>query len=124
MKKTLSILLAVIIAAACFSMLGCSSGTAEIPSDSPYIGAWKAVKAVALGEETPIEEVLEEGDYIITLNADGTATAVYGENVNCKWVITKEGVKLTEGTRLTLKSEDGYLMANLLGVKLYFEKQK
>ena len=122
-KKATAILLALLFAASCVSLIGCSGGNTKIPADSPYIGSWKAVKAVALGEETPIGEVLDEGDYVIILNADGTASSIYGETVNCKWSITNNGVKLIDGTRLTLKSEDGMLMANLFGVKLYFEKQ-
>ncbi|MBR3438914.1 MAG: hypothetical protein IKH13_05360 [Clostridia bacterium] len=71
MKKLLAVVLCVVLAGSCLVCLT-SCGKQDL-SQSPYLGTWKATKATFKGEEQDINEVLKSGDFIITLNGDGTA---------------------------------------------------
>ena len=124
MKKMLMLMSIIMVVVACFFVTGCgNSKKAEIPADSPYIGTWEATKVEFKGEEQDINEVLDKGKYTIKLNADGTAVSEYGETVNARWEITKNGVKLTDGVRMKLEDNDGVLSTKIIGLTLYFEKQ-
>ena len=93
MKKFISFLCVMAFAVSLLALAGCG-GSKEIPADSPYIGTWKAVRAELMGEAAEMDEVLE-GEWIITLKADGTveqqSTDESGTGV---WSITKDGIKV------------------------------
>lgn len=125
MKKTLTILCALIITISCIALAGCGKGgNGTDASDSPYLGTWKAVTAEALGQEVPIAEVLDY-DLTLTLNADGSAQLeADGEVANGKWSESGTEVKVSgSDMNMTLKDEGGKLSTSIVGVTIYFEKQ-
>ncbi len=118
MKKTLAIICAAIIALSCVFLSGC--GESKPSPDSQYIGTWKAVTAGIGDEIDPAEEVFTNG-FVFTLNADGTAIVNSdGQEEKQTWTETSKGVKI-DG--MEYKNEDGKLTANIIGVKIVFEKQ-
>ena len=128
MKKTLAILLIMILAFSCVMLSGCGgSSDSTPPADSQYIGTWGPTKAIFKGEETDINEVLEESEYFtITLNADGSAVLVSSEETTeGNWSETKEGFKIKgDDLNMKFKNEDGVISFSLLGVDLVFEKME
>ena len=122
MKKTLSILCALLILALCVSLAGCGN-KGDIPADSPYIGTWKAVRATFKDEVMDVNEVLEK-DFIIILNQDGSASVDYDESGTGTWSLTDSGAKIKgDDLNIKLKMEDGTLTTSVLGMTFYFEKQ-
>ena len=122
MKKAISILC--ILSLLCIMLAACSSGGGEISPDSPYIGTWKAVKVALNGEETPIDEVLEE-EMIIVFDQDGKITVTSGDGESSgTWSETKDGAKSTGDVKMSFTMEDEYLTTKLLGVMFYLEKQE
>ena len=124
MKKFISILCVMAFAVSLLALAGCG-GSKEIPADSPYIGTWKAVRAELMGGATEMDEVLE-GEWIITLNADGTAeeqsTDESGIGV---WSITKDGIKVKlDGAKSALKFtyENNELSTKMVAT-FFFQKQ-
>ena len=130
MKKRFLILCITVISLVVVSLTGCGgsdSGSGKAPSsDSPYIGTWKATNAEFKDEKMDMAEVLEEGDYIVTLNEDGTGTSSYGdENESGTWTETDNGLKL-RGDDLKMDFVDegnGTLSCKVFGFKMFFEKQ-
>ena len=124
MKKFISILCVMAFAVSLLALAGCG-GSKEIPADSPYIGTWKAVRAELMGEATDMSEVLE-GEWIITLNADGTAVEQStDESGTGVWSITKDGVKAKlDGAKSSLKFtyENNELSTKLVAT-FFFQKQ-
>ena len=93
--------------------------------DNAYVGTWKAVKVVFRGEESPAEEVFENGDFILVLNADGTAeVSAEGEKSTANWSETQNGIKL-KGDEINVEATnaDGLLEMEVIGVHMFFEKQ-
>ena len=90
-----------------------AQSTAASVAESRYVGTWTAVKAELMGKEADLKEALGD-ELTLELNADGTGN----------WSETSDGVKLT-GTdmNMTLKNENGQLAMDLLGFRVYFEKQ-
>ena len=125
MKKFLKVFWVMILFISCISLTACGEEGGEISPDSPYIGTWTAYRAIFKDEEQPIEEVLDGAEWKLVLNADGTCESISTDAGKGKWWETKKGVKL-KGDDLNKEfvSEDGELYVNILGMKIYFEKQE
>ena len=125
MKKIISFLCVAALAVSLFALAGCG-GSKEIPADSVYIGKWEAVRAEMLGQSTTLEEALEGGKWIFTLNADGTAVEESAEEtVNGVWSITKDGIKVKlDGASKAIKfTAQGDELVTKLVASIYFAKQ-
>jgi len=124
MKKTVSILCVTIILISCVLLAGCGSKGGDIPADSPYIGTWKAVRTEFKDETADPAEMLG-GDFILELNADGTAKLITaGEEQTAPWSITSTGVKVKgDDVNMTFKSEGSTLTTSIIGVTIILEKQ-
>ena len=93
MKKILAIVLCVILAGSC--LVGLTACGKQDLTNSQYLGTWKATGAKFKGEDVDIKEALTSGDFIVTLNGDGTATLDSPDGVsNANWKETSKGVKL------------------------------
>ena len=129
MKKTLAIILVLILALSCVVLAGCGGGgsneSTTPPEDSQYIGTWQATKTQIGDEIEDIGDTLGEKPFIITLNADGTASVDYEEGAaDGTWKETKDGFKIEGGdTDLKFKYEDGVAKIGMLGFNIIFEKQ-
>ena len=138
MKKVFVILCVMLMTVSCVSC-GCgkqkeddggtpaaqsAQNTAASVAESQYVGTWTAVKAELMGKEADLKEALGD-ELTLELNADGTASLKSSEEESTgNWSETSEGVKLT-GTdmNMTLKNENGQLAIDLLGFRVYFDKQ-
>lgn len=126
-KKFLALVCSLAMVFACVLLVGCGGnsggGNADL-SDSKYVGTWVGKSASFMGEESPMEEVSEEG-YVLLLNADGTATFTSGDDeAVANWSETGKGIKLKgDDLNIEFKDKDGGLEAKIIGVQLYFEKQ-
>ena len=89
-------------------------------SGSKYLGNWR-LTSVSMKDK--YEE--PEEDYILTLNADGSAsfTAQSAQVEDYTWKEADYGVYLEGKSDLKLKDEGDYLMTKVLGVTLKLEKQ-
>ena len=124
MKKIISVLCILALAASLFALAGCG-GTKEIPADSAYIGTWEAVRAEMMGEETPMEEVLEGNDWFFDLKADGTAVERSGDDSETgTWWLTKDGIKVKIGDSKAVKlTMEGDNLVIKMVAKVFFEKK-
>ena len=117
MKKSIAIVLCLVIVFSCLSLTAC--GGKKDLSDSKYVGTWKATY-LSLKDETG---ELEEDTYLI-LNPDGTAEFVSDDEVStCNWQETKNGFKLTGDTKLKFTDDGDGIVTTILGVGLHFERQ-
>ena len=95
------------------------SGKTDL-SDSKYVGTWKAEK-MALKDES--EEL--SGEWILTLNGDGTGKYVSeGETTSITWELTDGGFRTKGDTKLKFKDDGDKIKTKILGVDLIFKKQK
>lgn len=116
MKKRLAILLSLAMVLT-FALAACG-GSGDDLSDSKYVGSWKA-SAVTLGEESG--EL--EGDYILTLNGDGTGTFASEDDVSeFTWQLTSDGFKTKGDIKLKCKDDGDGIYTDFLGVSLHFER--
>ena len=114
MKKTLILLLSVVMVLT-FALAACGGGSEDL-SDSKYVGTWKA-QSMSLGDES--EDF--EGEYILTVNGDGTGTFSGEDEVNeFTWHLTSDGFKTKGDTKLTFKDEGDGIVTKLIGVELHF----
>ena len=125
MKKYLAFFAVIMLFCTLFA--GCGSSEAgSIPTDSPYIGKWTAVKATFKDEETSMEDVVGE-EFYFTLKADGTADVKdEGEDTTGTWAHTNEGFKLRikdAKTDLKFRPEGDSIVMTLMGFNIYFERQ-
>ena len=120
MKKHISIMIISIMVLSALALTACGGGSSEDLSDSKYVGTWKATAMEVLDEsEAP------DGDWILTINGDGTGTlAAEGEEYsNCTLHPTDDGFKTKGDMKLTFKDDGDKIKANIIGVDLVFEKQ-
>ncbi len=69
------------------------------------------------------EEVLED-EWLLTLNADGTAVFTGdGETSTCSWHETSDGFKLTGDMKMTFEDNGDGIKTTVLGVDLLFSRQ-
>ena len=135
MKKAIAIFCVLVLALSC--VLGACSGSKSsgsstggsgeaAPSDAAaYVGEWKAVKTVFMGEETPADEVFE-GSFAFTLREDNTATLNFDgdQEANNVWAVSSDGVRIgTDGDAMDFVYEGGALTYTTLGMKIVCEKQ-
>lgn len=93
MKKTIAVIICLVLAGSC--LIGLSACGKQDLSQSQYIGTWKATDASFRDENQDINEVLKSGDFIITLNGDGTATIDDADGTSsANWKETGKGVKV------------------------------
>ena len=121
MKRTLSIAVALLMVLSVFLLAGCggSGGSSADLSDSKYVGTWKATTMALKDETEPLE-----GEWILTLNADGTGQFVSEEETsNITWELTSDGFKTKGDTKLTFKDDGDNIKSKVIGVDLIFEKQ-
>ena len=77
MRKSIAILLSVLLVLSCFALTAC--GKSEDLSGNKYVGTWKVDSLSFKDEEGELE-----GDYILTVNGDGSAQFVSEEGTsNC-----------------------------------------
>ena len=120
MKKLISIMIISIMVLSALALTACGGGSSEDLSDGKYVGTWKATAMEVLDEsEAP------DGDWILTINGDGTGTlAAEGEeDSNFTWSPTDDGFKTKGDMKLTFKDDGDKIKANIIGVDLVFEKQ-
>lgn len=119
MKKMIAVLCSVVMLASVLT--GCG-GKVDY-SDSEYVGTWEATDCEYAGFVMDVSEVFES--FVITLNADGTYSAVVdGEEGSGKWAETETGIKLDKDDEMTLTYKDGILVYDYVDdMKLNFEKQ-
>ena len=119
------------LAISCFALVACGGGSSDnsnatTPSaDSQYIGTWEASSAEFQGEAQDVKEALDGKTITLELNGDGTASVLSDEDTTkANWYETSEGVKIKgDDIDMELKSTDGKLSFNLLGVTIFFEKK-
>ena len=118
MKKKSILTLLTILALSLFVLTACSGGSNQDLSDSKYVGTWKAVALEIAGEsETP------DGDWILTINGDGTGSLAAEETSNFTWQPSKDGFKTKGDMKATFKEDGDKITTKVLGVNLVFEKQ-
>lgn len=121
MKKRLAILLSFMMVLT-FALAACGGGGSDV-SGSPYVGQWKAMSVSIVDDSEDLEG---DGDYILTLNDDGTGNFVSTsedgtETSEITWELTDEGFKTKGDTKLKFKDNgDGTISAKILGVDLNF----
>lgn len=119
MKKYLVIALAAVMT---FMFAACGGGGNADLSDSKYVGSWKADTVAVQAESGSLE-----GEYIMTLNEDGTGTLT-GEDVGedetstFTWSPTNDGFKTKGDVKLTFTDDGDNIKASLLGVELIFTR--
>lgn len=117
MKRKTAVFLCIVMIASCV-LLGACGGKQDL-SNSKYVGTWKAESISAFGEESSLE-----GDWILTLNADGTATLEDGEEVSkCTWQETSDGFKLKGDAKMTFTDDGDGIKSKVIGVELHFTRQ-
>lgn len=117
MKKLTTLALAAIMVLAALSFTACG-GDAD-NSDSPYVGTWKAADMSLADESEAVE-----GEWILTINEDGTGNLTDGSGVSeFTWEPTNEGFKTKGDVKLKFKADGDKISAKIIGVKLTFEKQ-
>lgn len=124
MKKSLVIVLILMLVLSCVVFAGCGEGNNAPAADSKYIGTWQAVKATFMGEESDMSEVLGGDELKLILNADGTGTLESSEETSeFTWSETSDGFKVKgDDVDMKFKDEDGVVSSSMLGVDLIFEK--
>lgn len=113
MKKTLTILMATILAILCFAMVGCKD---EGLKESTVVGTYELVSMSMSNGENSVEydkeALVEEGfSMTIVLNKDKTVTAdMDGETTTGTWKINGKRVAITiEGETQDFSYSKGYL---------------
>ncbi len=119
MKKFISSLIIAVMVVSVLALTACGGGSSEDLSDSKYVGTWKATAMEAFDEsEAP------EGDWILTINGDGTGTlSAEDEESNFTWSPTDDGFKTKGDMKLTFKDDGDKIKASIIGVDLVFERQ-
>lgn len=122
MKKKIAIIISFMMVLT-FALAACDgSGNADL-SDSKYVGSWRAT-TLSLGEDS--EEL--GGEYILTLNGDGTGTFLStdeegnDEVSDITWSLTDDGFKTKGDTKLKFKDDGDGISAKIIGVDLHFER--
>ena len=116
MKKKLVILISLAMVLT-FALAACGGGGEDL-SDSKYVGTWKA-ESMSLGEDSENFE----GEYILTVNGDGTGTFSGEDDVsNFTWKPTSDGFKTNGDTKLKFKDDGDGIVAKIIGVELHFSR--
>ena len=122
MKKLVSLMLVMLMTVSCLVLVSCGGGSSssnEDLSSSKYVGTWKAI---TMSLEDTTEAVDEGGEFIVTLNGDGTGQSVSRENGG-EEEVTDDGFKTKGDMKLKFKDDGDNIKANIFGVDLVFEKQ-
>lgn len=129
MKKLVSLMLVMLMTVSCLVLVSCgggSSSSSEDLSSSKYVGTWKAI---TMSLEDTTEAADEGGEFIVTLNGDGTGQSVSRENggeeevTDFTWELTDDGFKTKGDMKLKFTDDGDNIKANIFGVDLVFEKQ-
>lgn len=120
MKKSLAILIVVLITLSCIIFTGCGG---SIPEGFQYSGTWNAVETVLLGETTAADDVFADG-FVLILSEDGSAFLnTDGEEYQATWAETNRGIRLHGDTSMEFLFDNGRLITAFLGMDVYLEKQ-
>lgn len=118
MKKTVALILCLLMALSCACLPACGSGAKKDLSGSKYIGFWKAVSLSVKDKAGEFEE-----EITLTLKGNGTAEFASGDEVTaCTWEETKDGFKLKDGAKMTFKDDGDGITSSVFGVQLHFER--
>lgn len=120
MRKSISILLAVMLVISTLALTACGGGNKEVDlSDSKYIGTWKT-SGISIGDDS---EALEE-EYVLEIKEDGTGTLGSGDEVSeFTWSPVKGGFKTKGDVNATFKDDGDKIKAKVFIAELVFEKQ-
>ena len=118
MKKSVAVVLCLLLALSCIVLPACGSSGSKDVSNSKYVGTWKAVSMTLKDEVGEFDE-----ETILILKPDGTATfSSENEESQCNWEETKDGFKLTGGAKMTFTDDGDGIKSKILGVELHFER--
>lgn len=100
------------------TMAACGSN-----SDNQYVGLWKGTVATMDDVEVNVSDVI--GNYTIEIKDNGDAVMSSADkSQECSWEETEKGIKLEAGgEEMELASEEGKLVLEQSGIKVYFEKE-
>ena len=127
MKKSIALILTIILSVSCIILTACGSGSGSGSSadltDSKYVGTWKLSNINFMNDSSELDI-----DYTLTLNGDGTGifVAIDGDTEDrseVTWELTDNGFKTKGGTKLTFTDDGDNIKTKLLGVELVFAKQ-
>ena len=118
MKKIVSIALAAVMVLTALALTACGSSGSDL-SDSKYVGSWKAV-SMSVGDESEAPD----GEWMLTVNDDGTGTLDDGSEISeFTWEPADGGFKTKGDVKLKFKDDGDNITAKVIGVTLTFEKQ-
>ena len=120
MKRITFIAVVSVLILSAFIFTSCGGGGDTDLSDSKYVGTWKAA-SMSLGDESEAPD----GEWILTINGDGTGTLDGGEEAPSEftWSPADGGFKTKGDVKLTFKDDGDNITAKVIGVTLTFEKQ-
>lgn len=123
MKKSIALILTIILSVSCIILTACGSGSSADLTDSKYVGTWKLSNINFMNDSSELDV-----DYTLTLNGDGTGifVAIDGDTEDrseVTWELTDKGFKTKGGTKLTFTDDGDNIKTKLLGVELVFAKQ-
>ena len=127
MKKRLSILICLMMVI-CFSFAACGgsgSGSSTDLSDSKYTGTWVA-DSMSLGDDS---EDFEKGDWVVTLNGDGTGTVTSREDdgeeeaSDITWSLTDDGFRTKGDMKLSFTDDGEGIKTKMFGAEIHFVRE-
>ena len=129
-KKTIIMLICVLIASMGIVLTGCSNSSSDKYADSPYEGTWELSEAELDGVKVDDADALL-GSIAIMINEDGTAIFMgNGVRIDDLWEPTEDGLKLWQEGKDVVEYfvyKDGKLVLELeleVGhATAYFEKK-
>ena len=123
MKKTLSVLIIMMMLFSSIALTACGGDKKTDLSNSKYLGKWEA-SALSLGDLSEnVDESSELNETTMTLLADGTGHMDGdGEVSNFTWSEIDGGFKTKGDLKATFKDEEGGIKAKIIGVDLHFVK--
>ena len=117
-KSYIAVILTMILSMVLLS--GCGGSSSTDLSDSKYVGTWKASTMALMDESETVN-----GEWILTLNGDGTGQFVDDEEgaKDITWELTDNGFRTKGDTKLKFTDDGDNIKTKIIGVDLIFEKQ-
>ncbi|MBQ8696208.1 MAG: hypothetical protein IJ519_00655, partial [Clostridia bacterium] len=130
MKKTLSIILAILL---CVSLCACSGGGDKKKKDNASgddaIGMYVGMYAEMFGETTPLDQVYEDESYIDLKSGSKCTFTLDGDVVEgCTWSLKGDELTISlemegETESLTGTLKDGVIVIDMMGIPMTFAKE-